>query len=102
MSKRSLATLCIVLSTVLYGGVFLVPFLPLRTGVKWYAGAGLYGASWLFFFAAIGLVGREGYEAMKSRLMARFRRAPWAVPAAEEPEPVTETDGGGHPGAAPR
>ena len=76
MSKRTLATISIVLSTVLYGGVFLVPFLPLGTGAKWYTGAGLYGGSWVFFFAAIGLVGRDGYEAMKSRLMARFRRAP--------------------------
>ena len=76
MSRSSIATLCIVLSTALYAGVFLVPFLPLGTGVKWYAGAGLYGGSWLFFFAAIGLVGKKGYEAMKSRLMARFRRAP--------------------------
>ncbi|MCO4771890.1 MAG: hypothetical protein KDA24_17800 [Deltaproteobacteria bacterium] len=74
MSKRFWAITAIVVSTVLWLGVFAVPMTTLASDTKWYAAASLYGGSYVFFFAAIGLVGRDGYEAMKSQFMARLRR----------------------------
>ena len=74
MSKRTAAIVALVISTALWIGVFLVPFTQLTPETKWFSAAGLYGASYVFFFAAIALVGKEGYAALKEQLKERFRR----------------------------
>ena len=74
MSKRTGAIVAIVVSTVLWIFVFLVPLVDADPKTKWVAAASLYGSSYVFFFLAIALVGREGYAAMKAQVLARLRR----------------------------
>ena len=74
MSKRTGAIVAFVVSTVLWIFVFLVPLLDADPQTKWFAAASLYGSSYVCFFLAIALVGRDGYAAMKAQVVARFRR----------------------------
>lgn len=83
MSKRNAAIASLIVSTALWIAVFLVPMLDQEPGTKWATAAGLYGGSYLFFFAAIALVGKEGFQTLKSQVVARFRRG--------EPDPVLPT-----------
>ncbi len=61
--------------------VFAVPFIDASAETKWLAAAALYGLSYLLFFGAVALVGKEGYAALKEQVKARFR------PAAPDPAP---------------
>jgi hypothetical protein len=76
-----------VVSTVLWIMVFLVPLVDAEPGTKWFAAASLYGSSYVFFFAAIALVGREGYRALKAQVAERFVRRGRPPPDEEAPLP---------------
>ena len=74
MSRRTLAYVALAVSTVLWPAMFAVPLTSLGTGEKVALATGLYGGSYIFFFLAIAAVGKEGYAAMKERLLDWFRR----------------------------
>ena len=58
--KKKLGLQCLFASFLIYGFVFALPFVDLP--YKWGIGLGLYGLSYLFFFAAAGLLGSELYQ----------------------------------------
>ena len=63
-----------VLSFALWGLVFALPFLEVGTTTKWVLGLAIYVLSYLFFFVAIALLGRERYQAIKTRVRRFFQR----------------------------
>ncbi len=73
MSKQNAAIAAIAVSTILWLFVFVVPFTDAEAETKWFAAVALYGASYVFFFAAIALVGRDGFAALKEQVKARLR-----------------------------
>ena len=74
MSRRTLGILALVVSTVMWLAVFVVPLTPMGTAQKVSTAAGLYGGSWVFFALAIAAMGKEAYEALKKRVTDRLRR----------------------------
>jgi|GEM_PF-4917808 len=85
VSKRTGAILSFCVSTVLWIFVFVVPLLDYEPQTKWLAAAGLYGGSYVFFFLAIGLIGRDGFEAMKDGVRRRILRRGSALEESAEP-----------------
>lgn len=82
MSKRTGAIILMAVSTVLWLAVFAVPWFDGDVASKAVTAGALYAASYVFFFAAIALVGREGYALLKEQLAARLRRGePGPAPA---------------------
>jgi hypothetical protein len=73
MDRSSAAIAAMLVSTALYGLMFLVPLVPAPATPKWIAAGSLYVGSYLFFFASVGLVGRQGVAAMQERVLVRVR-----------------------------
>lgn len=68
MTKKYLGIILIVLSFVLYGAIFVVPFTPFSTGVKATLVAGLAIAGEITFWVGGFFVGRELVKKYRSKL----------------------------------
>jgi len=62
------------LSGVFWSSIFAVPLLGLPAGPSWWLAGGLWVANYVAFLAALWVLGRPAYEAIKARGMAWFRR----------------------------
>ncbi|ARU60742.1 hypothetical protein CBW65_06300 [Tumebacillus avium] len=68
MTKKYLGIILIVISFVLYGAIFLVPFTPFSTGGKATLVAGLAIAGEITFWVGGFFVGRELVKKYRSKL----------------------------------
>lgn len=69
MNKRSLGIAAMVVSTLLWLAIFVLPWVPLANNVRFGVGVALYGTSYAAFFAGGAWLGPE----VKDRLRARFK-----------------------------
>lgn len=72
-TRRELGIALIIFSFAMYGGILALPWFDAPADVKVMAGGGIYGLSYVVMFAGIGLMGREAYDALKSRVWDRIR-----------------------------
>lgn len=96
MDKRTLGMAALALSTLLWLAIFVLPWAPLDGGTKFGVGIGLYGLSYVAFFAGGALVGPAAMRSLKARVRSAFRRRdpdPATIEAVHEPDPLGEVLG---------
>lgn len=93
MDKRTLGMAALAVSTLLWLAIFVLPWSPLDGGTKFGVGVGLYGLSYVAFFAGGALLGPEVMGRMKARVRSAFRRRDpdtATIEAVHEPDPLAE------------
>ena len=65
--KKYAGYFCLIVSSIQYATIFCLPFIDIPTEKKVAIGGVLYGLSYIFMFAGIGLLGREIIERLKTR-----------------------------------
>ena len=87
--RTTLGYTCLVVSTVLYVGIFALPFVDFPTETKLITGTVLYGTSYVFMFAGGALLGREVIDKLKALFKKYWRRKP-AVDSLAVPQKIQE------------
>lgn len=72
--KRPLGYVFMVISFLLWGAVFASPFLDVSVAQAAGIAGGLYALSYVTFFVAILLLGKEAWIKLKSFFLKRFLR----------------------------
>ncbi|MEM1008553.1 MAG: transporter suffix domain-containing protein [Myxococcota bacterium] len=72
-SQTAMALLCIALSFVMYGALFLIPFLPLSKMWRWSLFLSLFLMSEILFWGVILLLGKETFRRYRRLLLSPRR-----------------------------
>ncbi len=74
MSKRTLGIAALVVSTMLWLAIFVLPWAPISNSARFGVGVVLYGGSYVFFFAGGAWLGPEVMGRLRKRFKSIFRR----------------------------